>query len=50
MTTKNRSAIFSIIAVVSLAVTSGTITVASVSAQNSTDRQFMVKRLTAELD
>lgn len=37
MTTKNRSAIF--IVVLALAATSGTIAVASVSAQNSTDRQ-----------
>src|SRR5919197_4699645 len=40
MTTKNRSGIFSIIAVFSLAVASSTISVASVSAQHSTGKQF----------
>ena len=39
MTTENRSVFFAMIAVVSLAVTSGTIAVASVSAQTFTDKQ-----------
>ena len=39
MSTKHRIAIFSILAVLALAVTSGTIVIASVSAQYSTDQQ-----------